>query len=117
VDVNDFKLVNSRFGHLSGDLVLAEVGALLKQSVRGSDYVVRMGGDEFLVALADTDESGGEIVKGRILNRVGEWNQNTPLPGYQLSLSAGVQVFDPALTFDQVLAQADARMYAEKQRA
>ena len=114
VDVNDFKMVNTRFGHLSGDLVLAEVGGLLKQAVRGSDYVVRMGGDEFLAALVDTDEQGAEIVKTRIRQRVGEWNQNSPLPGFQLSLSVGIQVYDAAQSFDQVMAEADAKMYAEK---
>jgi len=114
IDVNDFKIVNTRFGHLSGDLVLAEVGGLLKQSVRGSDYVVRMGGDEFLAALVDTDEHGGEIVKSRIHERLQEWNQNSPLPGFSLSLSVGIQPFDPSQTFDQVMAAADAKMYAEK---
>jgi diguanylate cyclase len=117
VDVNDFKMVNTRFGHLSGDLVLAEVGALLKQCVRGSDYVVRMGGDEFLAALVDTDLPGAEVVKTRIRQRVEDWSENSPLPGYHLSLSIGVQPFDPAQSFDQVLSAADARMYEEKKAA
>ena len=117
VDVNDFKLVNTKFGHLSGDLVLAEVGGLLKQSIRGSDYVVRMGGDEFLAALVDTDEPGAEIVKGRIRERVNGWNQNSPLPGFTLGLSVGVQPYDGSMTFDQVMAEADAKMYADKKRA
>jgi diguanylate cyclase len=117
VDVNDFKMVNTRFGHLSGDLVLAEVGALLKQCVRGSDYVVRMGGDEFLAALVDTNPQGAEVVKTRIRQRVEEWSQNSPLPGYQLSLSVGIQPFDPTQSFDQVLAAADAKMYEEKKAA
>jgi diguanylate cyclase (GGDEF)-like protein len=117
VDVNDFKLVNTRFGHLSGDLVLAEMGGLLKQCVRGSDYVVRMGGDEFLAALVDTDTNGGEIVKARVRQRVEEWNQNSPLPGYRLSVSVGIHPFDGTQTFDQVLAEADAKMYAEKKGA
>ena len=114
VDVNDFKTVNTRFGHLSGDLVLAEVGGLVKASVRGSDYVVRMGGDEFLAALIDTDEAGAEIVKARIHDKVKEWNQNSPLPGFSLGLSIGIQPFDPSQSFDQALAKADAKMYAEK---
>ncbi|HWP84367.1 MAG TPA: GGDEF domain-containing protein [Terriglobia bacterium] len=117
VDVDDFKLVNTRYGHLSGDLVLAEVGSLLKQCVRGSDYVVRMGGDEFLAAVVDTNLAGAEIVKNRILKRVADWNHNPPLPGFSLRLSIGIQQFDPTQTFDQVLAAADARMYAEKKLA
>src|SRR5437879_10285562 len=44
VDVDRFKQVNTRFGHLTGDFVLAEIAALLKTSVRGSDAVVRYGG-------------------------------------------------------------------------
>jgi diguanylate cyclase (GGDEF)-like protein len=114
VDVNDFKLVNTRFGHLSGDLVLAEVGGLVKTSVRGSDYVVRMGGDEFLAALVDTTAAGADVVKNRILQKVSDWNQNSPLPGFSLGLSIGIQEFDPSQSFDQVLAEADAKMYAEK---
>lgn len=114
IDVNDFKRVNTRFGHLSGDLVLAEVGALLKQCVRGSDYVIRMGGDEFLAVLLDTDLPGAQVVKARINQRAEEWNQNSPLPGFVLSLSIGVQEFEANQSLDDVLAAADAKMYAEK---
>jgi len=114
VDVNDFKNVNTKFGHLSGDLVLAEVGGILKRSVRGSDYVIRMGGDEFLAALVDTDLPGSEVVKARINQRVQEWNANSPLPDFQLGLSIGIQGYDPARTLDEALADADSKMYAEK---
>jgi len=114
IDVNDFKNVNSKFGHLSGDLVLAEVGGILKRCVRGSDYVIRMGGDEFLAALVDTDTPGAEVVKARINQKVEEWNANSPLPDFRLGLSIGIQGFDPARTLDEVLADADFRMYAEK---
>jgi diguanylate cyclase (GGDEF)-like protein len=114
IDVNDFKNVNTKFGHLSGDLVLAEVGGILKRCVRGSDYVIRMGGDEFLAALVDTDTPGAAVVKARINQKVGEWNNNSPLPDFQLGLSIGIQGFDPARTLDEVLADADSRMYEEK---
>lgn len=114
IDVNDFKSVNTRFGHLSGDLVLAEVGGLLKRCVRGSDYVIRIGGDELLAALADTDLPGAEFVKQRINRQVDEWNLTSPLPGFRLSLSIGVQEFDAARTLEEVLAEADAKMYSEK---
>lgn len=116
VDVDGLKMVNTRFGHLSGDMVLTAVGELLK-CVRGSDYVFRWGGDEFLVALMDTDTNGGEIVKSRILQRVEEWNRRSLLSGYRLTLSIGIQPFDPTQTFDQAMAQADAKMYVEKKGA
>jgi diguanylate cyclase (GGDEF)-like protein len=117
VDVDDFKNVNTRHGHLFGDLVLAEVGGILKGSIRGSDFVVRMGGDEFLLALVETNGAGGEIVKKRVLSRVGEWNRTSPMPSYQLSLSCGVQEFDPSSSFDDALATVDMKMYVEKNAA
>lgn len=115
VDLDDLKSVNSRFGHLSGDLVLSEAGAILKCCVRGSDYVIRMGGDEFLVALIDTDMNGALIVKKRINSHCQIWSQNSPLAGFTLSMSIGVQEFDGTRSLDEVLAEADDNMYTEKQ--
>lgn len=114
VDVDNFKNVNTSYGHLFGDLVLAEVGGILKGSIRGSDFVVRMGGDEFLVALAETNEAGGAIVKNRIMSRVGEWNKTSPMPTYRLSLSCGLQEFNPDGSFDDAMAMVDEKMYREK---
>jgi GGDEF domain-containing protein len=73
-----------------------------------------MGGDEFLAALVDTDGPGAEIVKGRLRERVKDWNQNSPLPGFTLGLSVGIQQYDSSLSFDQVMAEADAKMYTDK---
>jgi diguanylate cyclase (GGDEF)-like protein len=74
VDVNNFKQVNTKFGRLTGDTVLAEFAALLKASIRGSDAVVRYGGDEFLILLADTTIIGSEKVVDRINKHLAEWN-------------------------------------------
>jgi diguanylate cyclase (GGDEF)-like protein len=115
IDVDDLKQVNTRYGHLSGDLVLGEVGAILKGCVRGSDFVIRMGGDEFLVVLTDSKLMGSNAVKRRIIERSERWNQNTPLKGFQLGLSIGSEEFDGSRPLDEVLAEADAKMYAEKQ--
>jgi diguanylate cyclase len=117
VDVDNFKAANTRFGHLSGDYVLVEVGAILKQCARGSDYVIRIGGDEFLVALVDTDLAGAEVVKARINDKVAAWNQSSTLPNFRLSLSIGVQECTPTKSYEEIVAEADARMYADKDRA
>jgi diguanylate cyclase (GGDEF)-like protein/PAS domain S-box-containing protein len=53
IDIDDFKNVNDQFGHHNGDLVLKELGTRLQRSVRDSDTVARMGGDEFIIVLDD----------------------------------------------------------------
>src|SRR5260370_40980662 len=66
IDIDRFKDVNTKFGHLTGDVVLANTAALLKRSVRGSDAVFRYGGDEFLIILAVTTLNGSAKVVERI---------------------------------------------------
>src|SRR5260370_4918183 len=82
LDADQFKDVNTRFGHLTGDFVLAEVAALLKGAVRGSDAVVRYGGDEFLIILADSAQEGAQVVASRIVRSAEDWNAAGHLPGF-----------------------------------
>lgn len=65
-DVDRFKEVNDRYGHLAGDSLLREMGRVLKQSLRRVDMVGRYGGDEFLVILPESDPGGARIVAERI---------------------------------------------------
>ncbi len=114
-DLNDFKKVNDRYGHLMGDYVLAQMGGILKSCVRGSDYVVRYGGDEFLLVLPETDQSGVEIVGQRIRQKVDDWNRESRLENLRITVSLGVYLHVTGRSADQDVAEADARMYAEKQ--
>ena len=114
-DLDDFKQVNDRYGHLMGDYVLSQVAAILKAAVRGSDYVVRYGGDEFLVVLPETDEQGGETVRQRIRRRVAEWDQNNRVGDLPLTVSLGLHLHLTGQTAEKDVAEVDARMYAEKQ--
>jgi diguanylate cyclase (GGDEF)-like protein len=114
IDIDRFKDVNTRFGHLTGDVVLADTAALLKSSVRGSDAVFRYGGDEFLIVLADTSRSGAARVVERIAAYVLEWNRAENLQGFELSLSIGVSEWSDGMTLSQLLDEADRGMYAAK---
>ena len=114
IDLDRFKQVNTRFGHLTGDFVLAEIATLLKTSVRGCDAVVRYGGDEFLVILPDTPIAGVVKVVDRIKRCVAEWNKSRPLDDFELNLSIGTAEWRDGKTLDEILDSADRQMYAEK---
>ncbi len=114
IDVDRFKDVNTTFGHLTGDVVLADTAALLKSSVRGSDAVFRYGGDEFLIILADTSHSGAGKVIDRIKAYVLDWNRAGNLDGFELSLSIGISEWSDGVTLDELLDEADRQMYAAK---
>ncbi len=114
IDVDKFKQVNTRFGHLTGDFVLAEVATLLRSSVRGSDAVVRYGGDEFLIILADTGAIGAGRVVQRIRKYLLDWNGAGHLDGFELTVSIGVSEWSDGRTLDEMLDAADRAMYAEK---
>jgi diguanylate cyclase (GGDEF)-like protein len=115
VDVDKFKNVNSRFGHLTGDFVLAEVANLLKGSIRGCDAAVRYGGDEFMILLADTTAAGAHTVAERIADHLAEWNAQRYLEDFTLSLSVGTAEWHDGQTLDEVLDVADRRMYQNKE--
>lgn len=114
-DVDNFKAVNDRFGHLMGDYVLAQIAGILKSCVRGSDYVVRYGGDEFLIVLSETDAAGSEIVMKRIRQKVSEWDRANRLGDFSIGVSMGLHQHVAGQSVEQAVSQADARMYAEKQ--
>ncbi|MBZ5672472.1 MAG: GGDEF domain-containing protein [Acidobacteriia bacterium] len=114
VDLDEFKQVNTQCGHLTGDLVLAEVAALLNGSVRGCDAVVRYGGDEFLIILSDSSKAGGVVVADRIARALTDWNSTSPLHGFSLTASLGMADWGPTKTLDDVLIEADKNMYETK---
>jgi diguanylate cyclase (GGDEF)-like protein len=116
VDVDLFREINSRFGHTTGDFVLLEVATILKSAVRGSDAVIRYGGDEFLIILADAPLTDIEVVMGRIARFVQDWNQSGHLKDFQLALSVGASQWASGKTVEDIMNEADQHMYAAKAR-
>jgi len=102
------------FGHTTGDFLLLEVGTILKCAVRGSDAVIRFGGDEFLVILADAPMENVDVVKARIQRFVQDWNQIGHLKDFELAFSVGASAWAPAKTSDDFMNEADKEMYAVK---
>ncbi len=115
-DMDGFKQINDRFGHLEGNRVLRLFAQALKDSCREYDYVARMGGDEFVVIAPGlaADSAGKKAEQMRALAR----HAGSEVCGEEiLSLSVGRAVY-PADGKDaeQLLAEADRRMYLEKQK-
>ena len=114
IDVDRFKQVNTRFGHLTGDFVLTEIATLLKGSIRGADAAIRYGGDEFLIALANTNAGGAAVVVTKIRAVLNDWNQSSGLDHFTVSFSIGMAEWTAGKTLDEVLDLADRNMYEEK---
>jgi diguanylate cyclase (GGDEF)-like protein len=117
VDLDNFKQINDAYGHLVGDDVLVEIARRLRRCVRDEDYVVRFGGDEFVV----------------LIERIGEWRDvqpvverihdaleepiTLPVGDFRLSVSIGTAEASPEFQSPaEMLAAADRAMYASKQR-
>jgi len=112
-DLDDLKLTNDTGGHHEGDNLLKATAAVLKESLRGSDLVARVGGDEFAVILLRTDMDTAEHVVARIRESVKRYNsKHTGLP---LSISLGIATAQTKETpFKDVYKQADDMMYRDK---
>jgi diguanylate cyclase (GGDEF)-like protein len=113
VDVDHFKHVNDRHGHLVGDAVLREVGSVLSGSVRSVDRVGRWGGEEFLVVLPGGTAVLGAEAADRLRRRIEEHAWSEHAPALRLTVSAGVSA-GRAGDFAAVLAGADAALYTAK---
>jgi diguanylate cyclase (GGDEF)-like protein len=114
LDLDDFKPVNDRHGHAAGDAMLKAIAAALVREVRASDIVARIGGDEFVVLLwnlpdADAIAKAVELEQAVYATPV-RWGASTMVVG----ASAGVAFVGPLDTPADVLARADAAMYARK---
>jgi two-component system, cell cycle response regulator len=116
LDIDHFKLINDQFGHDEGDRALRELAAVLLHTFRRSDVVARMGGDEFVVLMADVNGDGLDIVLGRVRKNLAAINQDSRFP-WRLAVSLGVVQYDAArpVTLEMLMASADQAMYRAKQ--
>jgi diguanylate cyclase (GGDEF)-like protein len=115
VDVDCFKSLNDRHGHLVGDAVLRVIAGRLRGTARAADVVARWGGEEFLVLLPDTAQPAAERAAERLREAVGARSIEVPGSALQLdvTVSVGVAALEPGDELDLVAA-ADAALYLAK---
>jgi diguanylate cyclase (GGDEF)-like protein/PAS domain S-box-containing protein len=114
IDLDNFKDVNDTFGHRAGDDVLKGVAGLLKQRLRHTDTVARVGGDEFAALLTQTDAEQAQIVADEVVKALGRETAVLADQSIRITASIGVAMFD-GLTDVEVLANADIAMYEAKE--
>lgn len=119
MDMDGFKKVNDTFGHPVGDETLTRLGAVMREAIRDTDFIARMGGDEFALVLPETQRDEAEKVAAKIKQAVSScelsWEAEHGRP-FAVSISVGVAVF-PAdgATKEALMTCADATLYREKQ--
>jgi diguanylate cyclase (GGDEF)-like protein len=116
IDMDRLKPINDTLGHQAGDAAIVEIADVLRTCFRGSDILGRLGGDEFALILPFTTGSNEESIRRRLGQELSARNAQ-PGRRYSLCVSIGIITADPQrlLSVEEMLAQADALMYEEKQ--
>lgn len=115
IDVDKFKTINDTYGHHIGDKILIDLAKILTMSVRQSDYIIRYGGDEFLIIAKINEEKNAELIPQKIKDNIINYNNNNQIP---ISISIGSSIYNPKNKYDfkKLIATADKKMYKTKNK-
>lgn len=115
IDIDSFKVTNDTYGHLVGDVILKEIGRIMKESVREIDLVARYGGEEFAIALPETASGGAKLVAERIRTKIGENVFKAYDEKLKAAVSIGLSVYpDDSDKLKDLIEKADIALYAAK---
>lgn len=117
IDVNKFKQINDTYGHDKGDLVLKDIAKLLLSTVRHTDYVIRFGGDEFIIIADFEDTNDADLIPKKINANLKAYNKGKKI---KVSLSIGSEIVNISrngkYNIYKYLKKADEKMYKEKRK-
>jgi diguanylate cyclase (GGDEF)-like protein len=115
VDVDHFKKVNDSYGHLTGDEVLRQVGAKLKEQIRHPDLAGRYGGEEFLILLPNSNSGAAAEQAARLCRQVRDTVIQAHDHVLQVTISIGIAEFEYGVdTWESLLNRADTALYQSK---
>ena len=118
IDIDDFKKYNDTYGHTEGDQVLIKIGDVMRKNFRSMNSCFRLGGEEFVVLLADAGDAGAMVAAERFRIRFSEV-EFRPVPGgkpVKMTVSIGISEYHEGDTIEDVVYFADLAMYAAKNR-
>lgn len=117
IDINDLKIVNDTYGHEEGDFLILTSTRFIKESIRETDILCRLGGDEFFAILRECTIEQAEKIWQKVVEKIDNFNSKKLKP-YQISLSRGFIQYSAGdnKTADQLITEADAKMYIEKEK-
>ncbi len=114
LDLDHFKAINDTFGHGVGDQVLRRFSQMLLESLRDADYTGRLGGEEFVLVLCNTDIEAAWQVCERLRERLQTTSFRDLAPTLAVTVSTGIAQFEPGSGIDETLGRADACLYQAK---
>ena len=114
IDMDHFKSINDNQGHELGDRVLQEVARILQGRIRSQDLVARWGGEEFLIALADTNRSGALKAAEQLRDAVEKSGRSGFSPENPVTITLGVAQYQPGEDLQSLITRADDRLYVGK---
>jgi len=120
MDIDHFKQINDTFGHAAGDKVLVEISKRLRNNLRAIDLVARIGGEEFMVAMPNTDDAQGQFAADRLRKLVSQkpFTIGPDLPELNITVSVGVAIDGlkqlNQLQISDMCGRADTALYAAK---
>ena len=112
-DIDHFKRVNDKYGHLTGDSILQEIGSILRVTMRGTDICGRWGGEEFLIICPDTSLEGAVVIIAKLQDAL---NQQHFAKDIKVTLSFGVAASNDDKDAEHQLRRADDALYEAKRR-
>ena len=117
IDVDNFKQINDAHGHLVGDTVLRQLGAILRREQRAVDVVARYGGEEFVVLLPETISGGARIFADRVIKKVAVYTFGDAEHAIHVTISIGIASYPDQRVQDgeTLLTLADQNLYKAKQ--
>lgn len=111
-DIDNFKIINDTLGHDVGDYVISSVARILRKNFRSTDYVCRLGGDEFLILILDYNNE--EFIVERCEKIKREISDMIMLPEHKVTISVGIATDNNYKQLEEIIKQADESLYVSK---